>query len=203
LDQRRRTATQNPFEGEDARSGGRESDEANGGCCPAKGQDDRHWSWSSPLRIVTMMGSPKCGGSLRAFTYPGRLARAVIKPLGMQDSTLTTRREQIGNKLHPTREVDSTRVAAVRPRVSARSGPANRRPAPARNTVVTLRCRRGGRSASRRGATARRRSRRAFCSRDRCSHARQGALVCHAIGLSAGARASRAELRPRHLSRRR
>ena len=53
-----------------------------------------------------MMGSPKCGGSLRAFTYPGRLARAVIKPLGMQDLTLTTRREQIENKLHPTREVE-------------------------------------------------------------------------------------------------
>jgi hypothetical protein len=72
------------------------------------------------------------------------------------DLTLTTRQEQIENILHPTREVNSTRVAAVRPRFSARPGPANRRPAPARNTVVTLRCRRGGRSASRRGAAARR-----------------------------------------------
>ena len=61
--------------------------------------------------------------------------------------TLAAGREQIENMLHPTREVNSTRAAAVRPRVSARPGPPNRGPAPARNTVVTLRCRRGGRSA--------------------------------------------------------
>ena len=41
--------------------------------------------------------------------------------------------------LHPTREVNSTRVAAVRPRVFARPSPANRGPAPTCNTVVAQR----------------------------------------------------------------
>jgi hypothetical protein len=62
--------------------------------------------------------------------------------------------EQIENMLHPTREVNSPRVAAVRPRVFARPGPSNRGPAPAHNTVVALWCRHGGRSAPRRGAAA-------------------------------------------------
>ena len=52
--------------------------------------------------------------------------------------TLTTRPEQIENMFHRTREVNSTRVAAVRPRVSARPGPPNRGPAPARHAIVTF-----------------------------------------------------------------
>jgi hypothetical protein len=64
VDQRRYTPTQNPFENENARGGRSKGDEANRGGGPAKGEDNWHWSWSSPLRIVTMMGPPKSGGSL-------------------------------------------------------------------------------------------------------------------------------------------
>jgi hypothetical protein len=36
--------------------------EANRGCGPAKGEDDRNWSRSSPLRIVTIMALQKTAG---------------------------------------------------------------------------------------------------------------------------------------------
>jgi hypothetical protein len=86
LYQRRHTATQSPFEGEDACSGSREGDETNRSGGPAKGEDNRHWSWSSSLRAVTMMGSPKSGGSLSASVYPGgfRFAAYGQGALGMQ-----------------------------------------------------------------------------------------------------------------------
>lgn len=61
VDQRRHTATQSPFENEDTCGGGRKGDEANRVGGPAKGEDNRHRSWSSPLRTATMMGSPKRG----------------------------------------------------------------------------------------------------------------------------------------------
>ena len=52
-----------PFESEDACGGSRESVEADGGCGPAKGEDDRHWSRSPPLRLVSTIASPKQAGS--------------------------------------------------------------------------------------------------------------------------------------------
>ena len=52
-------ATQSPFENEDTCGGGREGDEANRGGGPAKGEDNRHRSWSSPLRTLTLIDSPK------------------------------------------------------------------------------------------------------------------------------------------------
>ena len=36
-----------------------EGDEANRGGGPAKGEDNRHRSWSSPLRTLTLIDSPK------------------------------------------------------------------------------------------------------------------------------------------------
>ena len=65
---------------------------------------------SSPLRIATHDGSPKSGGPLSAFVYPGglRFALAAIEVVGDADLTLTSRQEQIENMLHPTREVNST-----------------------------------------------------------------------------------------------
>lgn len=47
-----------PFENEDARRGGREGDEANRSGGPAKGEDNRYRSWSSPLRTVTLIDPP-------------------------------------------------------------------------------------------------------------------------------------------------
>jgi hypothetical protein len=156
LDQGRHPTTQSLFEGKDACGGSRESDEANRGGGPAKGEDDRNWSRSSPLRTATHDDSPKSGGPLDAPVYPGglRFARPAIKAVKDAVLTLATRPEQIENMLHPTREVNFTRVAAVRPRVSARPGPADRRPAPARLDGVSFRSPRGGLSASRRGAAA-------------------------------------------------
>src|SRR5580693_8318878 len=95
------TATQSPSEGEDACSGSREGDETNRSGGPAKGEDNRHWSWSSSLRAVTMMGSPKSGGSLSASVYPGGFRFAAYGGVGDADLTLTTRQEQIENMLHP------------------------------------------------------------------------------------------------------
>ena len=66
-----------------------------------------------------MMTSPKSGGPLGASVYPGglRFAGPAIKAVKDADLTLEGRLEQIENMLHPTQEVNSTRVAAVRPRV--------------------------------------------------------------------------------------
>jgi hypothetical protein len=55
----RHTATQSPFENKDTCGGGREGVEANRGGGPAKGEDNRHRSWSSPLRTLTLIDSPK------------------------------------------------------------------------------------------------------------------------------------------------
>ena len=157
LDEGRHPTTQSLFEGENARGGSRESDEANRGCGPAKGEDDRNWSRSSPLRIATHRStSPKSGGPLDAPVYPGglRFARPAIKAVEDAVLTLATRLEQIENMVHPTQEVNSPRVAAVRPRVSARPGPADRGPAPARLDGVSLRSPSGGLSASWRSAAA-------------------------------------------------
>jgi hypothetical protein len=59
VDKRRHAVTQSPFEIEDACGGGREGDEANRGGGPAKGEDNRHRSWSSPLRTLTSIDSPE------------------------------------------------------------------------------------------------------------------------------------------------
>jgi hypothetical protein len=50
---------QSPFENEDACGGGREGDETNRGGGPAKGEDNQHRSWSSPLRTLTLVDSPE------------------------------------------------------------------------------------------------------------------------------------------------
>src|ERR1700691_944136 len=77
LDEGRHPTTQSSLEGENACGGRRESDEANRGGGPAKGEDDRNWSRSSPLRIATHNDSPKSGGPLDAPVYLGgvRFAR--------------------------------------------------------------------------------------------------------------------------------
>jgi hypothetical protein len=155
LDEGRRAATQSVFEGENACGGRCESNEANRGCSAAKGEDDRNWSRSSPLRIATHDDSPKSGGPLDAPVYPGlRFARPAIKAVEDAVLTLATKLEQIKNMLHPTQEVNSTRVAAVRPRVFARPGPANRGPAPARLRGTAIRSPSDGLSASRRRPAA-------------------------------------------------
>src|ERR1700677_97111 len=97
LDEGRRAATQSLFEGENACGGRCESNEANRGCSPAKGEDDRDWSRSSPLRIATHNDSPKSGGPLDAPVYPGgvRFARPAIKAVEDAVLTLATKLEQI------------------------------------------------------------------------------------------------------------
>ena len=156
LDEGRHPATQSLFEGENACGGSRESNEANRGCSPAKGEDDRNWSRSSPLRIATHDDSPKSGGPLDAPVYPGgvRFARPAIKAVEDAVLTLAPKVEQIENMLYPTREVNSPRAAAIRHRVSARPGPADRRPAPARLCGTAIRSSCGRLSTPRRGAAA-------------------------------------------------
>ena len=123
MDEGRRAATQSLFEGENACGGRCESNEANRGGGPAKGEDDRNWSRSPALRIATHDGSPKSGGPLGASVCAAAFdfAQRALRPSGMRGLTLASRPEQIENMLHPTREVNSPRVAAVRPRVSAPS----------------------------------------------------------------------------------
>jgi hypothetical protein len=50
VDQRGSVTTQGPFENKDTCGGGREGDETDRGGGSAKGEDNRHRSWSSPLR---------------------------------------------------------------------------------------------------------------------------------------------------------
>jgi hypothetical protein len=158
LDEGRCAATQSLFEGENACGGRCESDEANRGGGPAKGEDDRNWSRSSPLRIATHGDPPKSGGLLDAPVYSGRLRFAPLTVKAGEDALLTleSKLEQIENMVHSTQEVNFTRVAAVRPRVSARPGPADRGPAPARLDGASFRSPSGGLSASWRSAAARR-----------------------------------------------
>jgi hypothetical protein len=46
-----------PFKNKDPRGGGREGDETNRGGGPAKGEDNRRWSWSSPLKTLALIDS--------------------------------------------------------------------------------------------------------------------------------------------------
>jgi hypothetical protein len=66
MDQRGSPATQSPFEKEDTCGGGREGDETNRGGGSAKGEDNRHWSWSSPLRTLALQATCNKGG-----VFPG------------------------------------------------------------------------------------------------------------------------------------
>jgi hypothetical protein len=63
---------------------------------PAKDEDDRNWSRSSPLRIATHDDSPNSGGLLDAPVYPGglRFARPAIKAVEDAVLTLATGPEQ-------------------------------------------------------------------------------------------------------------